>query len=160
VIAEVNVRSVSSPIDKELTMNHHTRRRFSRRRCFIALRGGVLLGLVLSVVFLPVLAHPAGAASPGPVTYWTRCSLHLKVESVEVSPVEVLHMTCAQARHAIQRARILLTPGGPIFSTQGLACRSMGILPRVDPSPNELPAAERCTGAHLRRLSFIWDWAS
>ena len=134
--------------------------RFPRRRCFTALRGGVLLGLVLGAVFAPVLAPAAGATSPGPITYWTRCSLHLKVASVEVSPVEVLHMTCGQARHAIQRARILLTPGGPIFSTQGFRCSSMGILPRVDPSPIALPAAERCTGAAHRRLSFIWDWAS
>jgi len=141
-------------------MNHRTRRRFPRHGCFTALRGGVLLGLVLSAVFAPVLAHPAGAASPGPTTYWTRCSLHLKLASIEVSPVEVLHLTCGQARHAIQRARILLTPGGPIFSTQGFTCSSMGILPRVDPSPIELPAAERCTGAEQRRLSFIWDWAS
>jgi hypothetical protein len=160
VTAELGLRSVSSPIVKELTMHHRTRRRFPRRRRFTALRGGVLLGLVLSAAFAPVLARPAGAASPGPVTYWTRCSLHLKVASVEVSPVEVLHMTCGQARRAIQRARILLTPGGPIFTTQGLTCRSTGILPRVDPSPNQLPAAERCTGAQQRRLSFIWDWAS
>jgi hypothetical protein len=141
-------------------MNHRTRRGFPRRWRFTTFRGGVLLGLVLSAVLVPVLAHPAGAASPGPITYWTRCSLHLKVASVEVSPVEVLHMTCGQARHTIQRARILLTPGGPIFSAQGLTCHSMGILPRVDPSPNQLPAAERCTGAQQRRLSFIWDWAS
>ena len=115
---------------------------------------------VLGAMSAPVLAHPAAGDSPGSVSYWTRCSLHLKVASVEVSPVEVLHMTCGQARHAIQRARILLTPGGPIFSTRGFTCRSRGILPRVDPSPAELPAAERCTGAEQRRLSFIWDWAS
>lgn len=135
-------------------------RRTPRRRRLTTLKGGVLLGLVLSAVSLPVLAHPAGAASSGPITYWTRCAMHLKVASVEVSPVEVLHMTCRQARRAIQRARILLTPGGPIFSTQGLTCRATAILPRVDPSPMELPAAERCTGAQQRRLSFIWDWAS
>jgi hypothetical protein len=154
VIAELSLRNVSGLTVKELTMNHRTRRRFT------ALRGGLLLGLLLSAVLPPVLAHPAGAASPGPITYWTRCSLHLKVASVEISPVEVRHMTCGQARHAIQRARILLTPGGPIFSTPGLTCRSTEILPRVDPSPNQLPEAERCTGAQQRRLSFIWDWAS
>lgn len=140
-------------------MTHRACRRFPRRR-LIMLRGAVLLGLVLSAGFGPVLVHAAGAASSAPSTYWTRCALHLKVASVEVSPVEVLHMTCGQAGRAIRRARILLTPGGPIFSTQGLTCRSTRILPRVDPSPNQLPAAERCSGAQQRRLSFIWDWAS
>jgi hypothetical protein len=84
----------------------------------------------------------------------------VKVEGVEVSPVEVLHLTCAQARHVIQRARILRTPGGPIFSTHGYTCSSKSILPRVDPSPIQLPAAEHCTGAQLRQVSFIWDYAS
>ena len=84
----------------------------------------------------------------------------MKVASVEVSPVEVLHLTCAQADHAIQRASILLTPGGPIFSTHGYTCRSTNILPRVDPSPIELPAAETGAGATQGQLSFIWNYAS
>jgi hypothetical protein len=118
------------------------------------------LGLVLGAAIATALASAAGAASPGRITYWTRCSLHVKVARVEVSPVEVLHVTCAQARHAIERAKILQTPGGPIFSTHSYKCSSTGILPRIDPSPTQLPAAERCSGAKHRRLSFIWDWAS
>jgi hypothetical protein len=90
--------------------------------------------------------------------FWTRCSLDVKVASVEVSPVEMLHLTCAQANHAIQRASILLTPAGPIFSTHGYTCRSTNILPRVDRSPIELPAAESCTGAKHRQLSFVWNY--
>jgi hypothetical protein len=79
---------------------------------------------------------------------------------LSVSPVEVLHLTCAQAKHTIQRAKILLTPGGPIFSTHGYTCSSRNILPRVDPSPIQLPAAEHCTGAQHRQVSFIWDYAA
>jgi len=115
---------------------------------------------MLSVAVATVLASPVSAASAGPTTYWTKCSLRVKVEGVEVSPVEVLHLTCAQARHVIQRARILRTPGGPVFSTHGYTCSSKSILPRVDPSPIQLPAAEHCTGAQLRQVSFIWDYAS
>jgi hypothetical protein len=118
------------------------------------------LGLILGAAIATVLVSPAGAASPGPITYWTKCSSHVKVAGVEVSPVEVQHLTCAQANLAIRQARILLTPGGPVFSTHGYTCSSTNILPRVDPSPIELPAAERCTGAQHRQLSFIWDWAS
>jgi hypothetical protein len=138
-------------------MKHWTRRRFPR---FAAPRSRVAVGLVLAAALAPVLAHPAGAASPRAITNWTRCSLHLKVASVEVSPVEVEHLTCGQAREAIQHARILLTPGGPIFSTQGYTCSSRAILPPVDPSPIQLPAAERCLGAQGRQLGFVWDWAS
>jgi len=119
-----------------------------------------LLGLTLGAAVATALASPAGAVSPGRITFWTRCSLDVKVASVEVSPVEVLHLTCAQANHAIQRASILLTPGGPIFSTHGYTCRSTNILPRVDPSPIELPAAETCAGAKHGQLSFIWNYAS
>jgi hypothetical protein len=108
-----------------------------------------------------LLSSAAGAASPGQITFWTRCSpLEVKVASVEVSPVEVLHLTCAEAKNAIQRARVLLTPGGPIFATHGYACSSTNILPRVDPSPVQLPAAESCVGARHRHLSFIWNYAS
>lgn len=141
-------------------MNRRTRRRFPGRCRSTAPKRVQLLGLMLSAVVATVLATPAGAASPGPISYWTRCSLQVKVAGVEVSPVEVLHLTCAQAKHAIQLAKILLTPGGPIFSTHGYRCSSTNILPRVDPSPIQLPAAERCTGAKHRQLSFIWDYAS
>jgi len=54
---------------------------------------------------------------------------------------------------------ILFTAAGPIFSTHGYTCRSTNILPRVDPSPVELPATESCTGAKHRQLSFIWNYA-
>ena len=47
-----------------------------------------------------------------------------------------------------------------MFSTHGYACSSTNILPRVDPSPSQLPAAERRTGAQHRQLSFVWDRAS
>ncbi len=68
-------------------------------------------------------------------------------------------MTCARAGRAIQRAHVLLSPGGPIFWTRGYACRSRAILPPVDPSPASLPAAEFCSrGQH--QLSFVWDYAS
>ena len=125
-----------------------------------ALGRRALLGLTLGAAVATALASPAGAVSPRRITFWTRCSLDVKVASVEVSPVEVLHLTCAQANRAIQRASILLTPGGPIFSTHGYTCRSTNILPRVDPSPIELPAAETCAGAKHGQLSFIWNYAS
>jgi hypothetical protein len=115
---------------------------------------------MLSVAVATVLASPVSAVSAGPTTYWTKCSLRMKVDGVEVSPVEVLHLTCMQAKHTIQRAKIQLTPGGPIFSTHGYTCGSTNILPRVDPSPIQLPAAERCIGAQHRQVSFIWDYAS
>jgi len=99
----------------------------------------------------------AVATVPG---FWTRCSLDMKVASVEVSPVEVLHLTCAQAKHAIQRASNPLTPAGPIFSTPGYTCTSTNILPRFDPSPVELPAAETCNGTKHHQFSFIWNYAS
>jgi hypothetical protein len=119
-----------------------------------------LLGPMLGAVLAVALAISASAAPRGPIMLWTRCSLNVKVAGVEVSPVEVLHLTCAQADHAIIRARVLLTPGGPIFSTRGYTCSSRNILPRVDPSPIELPAAESCTGARHSQLSFIWDYAN
>lgn len=122
----------------------------------ITARREALVGLVLGAAVATVLASPAAVASPG-ITFWTRCSLDVKVTSVEVKPVEVLHLTCAQADHAIRQARILLTPGGPIFTTRGYTCTSTNILPRVDPSPIQLPAAETCTGAAHHRMSFIWD---
>ena len=118
-----------------------------------------LLRLTLTAVAATMLAGPAGAASPRRLPFWTKCSLDLKVAGVEVFPVEVLHLSCAQARHAIQHASILLTAAGPIFSTHGYTCGSTNILPRFDPSPFELPAAERCTGAKRRQLSFIWNFA-
>jgi hypothetical protein len=141
-------------------MSRPTCPRFPQPRRSTAPTRGAVFGLILGAAVATVLVSPAGAASPSPITYWTKCSSHVKVAGVEVSPVEVLHVTCAQANHAIRRARILLTPGGPIFSTHGYTCSSTNILPRVDPSPVELPAAERCTGAQHRQLSFIWDWAS
>jgi hypothetical protein len=119
-----------------------------------------LFGLVLGVAVATLLASPAGAASPGRSAYWTRCSLDIKVAGVEVSPVEVLHVTCAQADRTIRHASVQLTPGGPFFSAHGYRCSSTNILPRVDPSPIELPAAERCTGAKHRQLSFIWNYAT
>ena len=140
-------------------MNRCTRCPFPRRRRSTAPKRGALFGLMLSTAVAMMLASSAGAVSPGPITFWKRCSLHVMVDSVEVSPVEVLHVTCAQANQAIERAKILLTPGGPIFSTHGYTCRSTNILPRVSPSPIELPAAERCTGAKHHELSFIWDYA-
>lgn len=139
---------------------NRTRRRFPPRSRFTAPTRGALVGLMLSVAVATVLASPVSAVSDGATTYWTKCSLRVKVEGVEVSPVEVLHLTCAQAKHVIQRAKILLTPGGPIFSTHGYRCSSKSILPRVDPSPIQLPAAEHCTGAQQRQVSFIWDYAS
>ena len=139
---------------------NRTRRRLSRRPRFAAPTRGALASLMLSVAVAPVLASPVSADSAGPITYWTKCSLRMTVKGVEVSPVEVLHLTCAQARHMIQRAKILLTPGGPIFSTHGYTCSSRNILPRVDPSPIQLPAAEHCTGAQHRQVTFIWDYAS
>jgi hypothetical protein len=119
-----------------------------------------LLALSLTAALALALASPAGAATPRRITFWTRCSLDVKVASVEVSPVEVLHLTCARANHAIQRARILLTPAGPIFSTHGYTCRSTNVLPRVDPSPIQLPAAEMCAGSEHRQLAFIWNYVS
>jgi hypothetical protein len=133
---------------------------FAQARRLFELGTLVMPILILGAAVATVFVSSAGAASPSPSTYWTECSSRVKVEGVEVSPVEVLHLTCAQANRAIRRARILLTPGGPIFSTHGYTCSSTNILPRVDPSPIELPAAERCTGAQHRQLSFIWDWAS
>jgi hypothetical protein len=120
----------------------------------------LLLGIVLVAVAWTGLARDARATSPARITFWTRCPLEVTVASVEVGPVEVLRLTCAQARQAIQSARIALTPGGPVFSTTGYTCRSRIILPRFDPSPIELPAVESCIDASHHRLSFIWNFAS
>ena len=117
--------------------------RVPRPRGCKAPQRGALVGLLLGAAIATVLASPAVAVSSGQITFWTRCSLRVKLADVAVSPVEVLRLTCAQASHAIQQAKILLTPGGPIFSTHGYTCSSTNILPRVGPSPNQLPAAER-----------------
>jgi hypothetical protein len=141
-------------------VTRRTRRRFPLARRRAPSKRAALVGLLLGAALATVLASPAGAVSSGPFNIWTRCSLRVKVADVEVSPIEVLHLTCPRARHAIREAKILLTPGGPIFSMHGYTCSSTRILPPVDPSPNQLPAAERCTGAKHRQLAFIWDWAS
>jgi hypothetical protein len=117
------------------------------------------LGLALFALVWIGLARGAGATSPGSISFWTRCSLDAKIGSVEVTPVEVLHINCAQAAQAIKNGRVALTPGGPIFSTNGYVCRSAIILPRFDPSPSELPAVESCTSASHHHLSFIWNYA-
>ena len=86
-------------------MNRRTRHSQSRRSS-----GGkrrALSGLILGAAVVPVLVSPAGAAPPSPITYWTRCSLHVKVAGVEVSPVEVRQLLCAQASLAIRRASVL-----------------------------------------------------
>jgi hypothetical protein len=113
--------------------------------------------LLLGSAAAPVPAE----ASPHPtLSYWTRCLPNAKVAGLELSPVEVRHLSCAQADQAIRRARVLLTPGGPIFSTRGYTCRSTSILPRFDPSPIELPAVELCTRANRQQLTFVWNYAS
>jgi hypothetical protein len=141
-------------------MDRHSSRGFVVRRRTPAPANMLLLGLVLVAVVWTGLARDAGATSSGRITFWTRCPLDVRVASVEVGPVEVLHLTCARAKQAIQSARIALTPGGPVFSTTGYTCRSRIILPRFDPSPIELPALESCVDAGHHRLSFIWNFAS
>jgi hypothetical protein len=103
-------------------------------------------------------ATATGKAGAQPA-FWARCSFSIQLSGVEVSRVEVVHLSCAQAKHAIQRAHVLLSPGGPIFSTRGYACRSTNILPRVDPSPIQLPAEELCRQGS-RRVAFVWDYSS
>jgi len=111
---------------------------------------------------LTLVAAPAAgsAAAPRLPTFWTSCSMNVKESVVEIWPVEVLHLTCAQAEHTIKSAHVLLTPGGPLFSASGFACRSAGILPRVDPSPIQLPAKESCSDHSQRKLSFIWNYSN
>lgn len=115
---------------------------------------------LISAAGVGATAATATGGKPGAQpAFWARCSLSIRLSGVEVSPVEVLHVSCARAKHAIQRAHVLLSPGGPIFSTRGYACRSTNILPRVDPSPIQLPAAEFCRqGSH--RVAFVWDYSS
>lgn len=126
----------------------------------LVLAAGLWLG---SGAATAVGSKPAGHGSK-PVSgeagaFWTRCSLHATMSGFEISPVEVLHMTCARAGRVIERGHVLDSPGGPIFWTRGYDCRSRAILPRVDPSPASLPAAEFCRRGS-RRLSFVWDYAS
>jgi hypothetical protein len=121
------------------------------------------VGVFLTAGPLAVSGSATAARSHAPAqrarAFWTRCDLHVTLSGFEISPVEVLHMTCARAGRAIQRAHVLLSPGGPIFWARGYACRSRAILPPVDPSPASLPAAEFCRrGRH--QFSFVWDYAS
>jgi hypothetical protein len=142
-------------------MDRHTSRDFPVGHIRkVALATTALLALALVAVAWTGLARDAEATTPARITFWTRCSLDVKVGSFVVTPVEVLHLTCAQADQAIQSARVGVTPGGPIFSTNGYTCRSKIVLPRVDPSPSELPAVERCIAAGHHQLSFIWDFAN
>jgi hypothetical protein len=104
-------------------------------------------------------AHGSKPVSGELGAFWKRCSIHVTMSGVEISPVEVLHMTCARAGRVIGRGHVLDTPGGPMFQARGYACRSRAILPRVDPSPSRLPAAEFCRRGRLR-LGFVWDYAS
>ena len=90
-------------------MSRRTRSRFPQRHRPTATKREALLGLILGAAIATVLVGPASAAHPDPINYWTKCSLHVKRAGVEVSPVEVLHLTCAQANQAIRRAKILLT---------------------------------------------------
>jgi hypothetical protein len=126
--------------------------------------------LVLAAVGLMLAAGVWGAAAAANANgskpalgeasaFWKRCSFQVRVWQFEISPVEVLHTTCGAARHVIERGHVLESPGGPIFSTRGYACRSRAILPPVDPSPARLPAAEFCRRG-TRRISFVWDYAS
>jgi hypothetical protein len=58
----------------------------------------VLLLLVAAAVSVPAEAspHPTGS-------YWTRCLPSARVAGLELSPVEVRHLSCAQADQAIRR---------------------------------------------------------
>jgi hypothetical protein len=120
-------------------------------------------GLILAAGLLVVSGAATAARSHAPAhriqAFWTRCDRHVTMSGFEISPVEVLHTTCARAGRAIERGRVLDTPGGPMFWTRGYACRSRAILPPVDPSPASLPAAEFCRQG-TRQLSFVWDYAS
>jgi hypothetical protein len=53
----------------------------------------------------------------------------VQIGSVEITPVDVLRLTCTRAAQAVKNGRVALTPGGPIFSTNGYACRSTISLP-------------------------------
>lgn len=119
------------------------------------------LALAAGLAFGTGAATAVGSKPPArrAPAFWTRCSLHVTVSEFEISPVEVLHTTCGAAREVIERGHVLDTPGGPIFWTRGYACSSRAILPPVDPSPSNLPAAEFCRRGS-RRLSFVWDYAS
>jgi hypothetical protein len=145
-------------------MNHQARLIRSAARLLPTTRvRGILLLLLLLV---PTAAAATGAARPArptahaPVKLWTRCSPHVTIGGFEAGPIEVLHLTCKEAADAIRHGHVLLTPGGPIFTTGGYACHSTNILPRYDPSPIELPATETCISGKHRHLSFILDHAS
>ena len=141
-------------------MSRRTRPRFPQRHRPTAPKRGALLGLILGAALATALVGPASAASPDPITYWTKCSLHVRRAGVEVSPVEVLHLTCAQANQAIRRARILLTPRRPDLLDAWVHMQ-LDEHPSARRSlPVELPGGGALTGAQHRQLSFIWDWAS
>jgi hypothetical protein len=148
-----DVRSVVVKARKELTMGVKTRHAKKLLAVGVIAAGGVCAASTAATA-------TAGKPTAQPVqASWVRCSLHIHLSGTEVSPVEVSHLSCARAKRAIQRGQVLMSPGGPIFSTRGYTCRSTSILPRVDPSPNQLPAAEFCRHGR-NRLSFVWDYAN
>ena len=76
-----------------------------------------LVGLLLAagLWFGSGAATAVGSKAPAhrATAFWTRCSLRIAVSEFEISPVEVLHMTCASAGRVIERGHVLDSPGGP-----------------------------------------------
>ena len=118
---------------------------------------GVKIGALATLVAasLAVMVG-SGQAAPGhPV--WTPCALRRTLSGTQIAELQVARMSCAQAAGAIRHARVLLTPGGPIFSSAGTACAARNLEPTT-PAPSQLPELVRCTARHQRAFRFIWTW--
>ena len=119
---------------------------------------GGRVGAALAVALAVALAAVVGSGHAAPRTpIWTVCSLRRTLSGTQIAELQVARMSCAQAAVAIKHARVLLTPGGPVFSSAGETCASRNLEPTT-PSPSQLPELVRCTSRHQRSFRFIWTW--
>ena len=118
---------------------------------------GVHFGAMAAVVAASLAtAVGSGHAAPGrPI--WTACALRRTLSGTQIAELQVARMSCTQAAGAIKRARVLLTPGGPIFSSAGQTCRATNLEPTT-PAPSQLPELVRCRGHRQQAFRFIWTW--
>jgi hypothetical protein len=115
--------------------------------------------VVPSLVVLVALAMTAATGERAQAAgRWKACSIHRSLSGTEVSRVHTSRMPCSQAAGAIGRGRVLLTPGGPMFSTAGYRCVGRNLQPTT-PAPSQLPALIRCTRGHGHTFRFRWTWS-
>jgi hypothetical protein len=121
----------------------------------LSVKRKVAPGLVVLAALAVTAATGAGAEAAGG---WKACSVHRSVSGTKISRVHASGMPCSEAAGAIQRGRVLLSPGGPIFSTSGYRCTGKNLHP-TSPSPSQLPALIHCTRGHGHAFRFRWTWS-